>query len=121
MREHRAPACPLCDLDSLEGLRQGTDLVDLDEQRIRNTPFDPIAQAARIGHEHIVADKLNRAAELMREKAPAVPIVLGHAIFDRDDRISANEIGPVSDEAGSIERLALAGEAIGAVAVEFAR
>ena len=51
--------------------------------------LDALAQAARVGDEEVVADELDLAAELAGQQLPAVPIVLGHAVLDRDDRDSA--------------------------------
>src|SRR4029077_11701458 len=53
VRKYSAPARPRGGLDRLEGLGQGADVVDLDEQRIGDAALDPIAQPARIGDENI--------------------------------------------------------------------
>src|SRR5271156_6004939 len=102
MRKNRPPARPLCDLDGFERLRQSADLVDLDEQRISDAAPDPVAQPLRVGDEQIVADELDRAAELMRQLRPAVPVILGHSVLDRYDWVTANQIDPIGNKTGSI-------------------
>ena len=57
----------------------------------------------------------------VRERLPAVPIVLGHAVLDGDDRIARGEIGIKLGHAAGLERLALAFQMIFAVAEEFGR
>ena len=47
---------------------------------------------------------------------PAVPVLLGHAVLDRDDRVPADDVGPVVGHLRRRERAALAGEHVGAVA-----
>src|SRR6202022_88300 len=120
MRKNRTPARSLCDLDRFKRLRQSPDLIDLDEQRVGDTARDPVAQPLRVGDEQIVSDELDRTAELARKLSPAVPVILGHSVLDRHDRVTVDEIRPIADEAGSIEGFALSGEMIGAIAVEFA-
>ena len=52
------------------------------------TPLvDPSLQDLRVGDEHIVADQLHAVAERLRQQLPAVPVALGEAVLDRDDRI----------------------------------
>src|SRR5262249_15943149 len=97
------------------------DLVHLNEQRIGNATADPVAQTLRIGDKDVVADELDSSAELCREHSPALPIVLGHSVLDRDDWVAPDKVGPVGDKPRRIEGFALAREAIGAVAVKFAR
>src|SRR5690349_10117522 len=119
MRKYRPPARSLCNFDGLERLRKRADLVDLDEKRIGDAATDPVAQPLRVGDEQIVPDELDIASEFARQLSPAFPIVLGHSVLDRHDRIAADEIGPIGDEPGGIEGLALSGETIGSLAIEF--
>src|ERR1700682_1567630 len=65
-----------------EGLRQGPDLVDLDQDRIGDTFGNALFENLGVGHEQIVADQLHFLAEPVGEQLPAVPIVLGHAVLD---------------------------------------
>ena len=107
-------------LDRLKGFRQGADLVDLDQDRVGNTFRDAAAQPLRIGDEQIVADELHLAAQFLGQCRPTAPIVLIHAVFDRQDRIARHEICEIADHAVGIERLALARQLILAVLEELA-
>src|ERR1017187_10088921 len=73
--------------DGREGLRQGPDLVDLDQNRISDSFSDALFENPGVGDEQIVADELHFLAELVGKQLPTVPVVLGHAILDRYDRI----------------------------------
>ena len=55
------------------------------------------------------------------ERLPAVPVVLVHAVLDRDDRVARAEVGPVVGELAGGERAALVLEHVGAVLVDLAR
>ena len=50
--------------DGLQRLRQGADLVDLDQHRVGGALVDAAFDPARISHEQIVADQLDAAAQL---------------------------------------------------------
>ena len=58
-------------------------------------PSMPRSKMLRVGDEQIVAHQLDLLAERVGQQLPAVPIVFGHAVFDRDDgRILAHPVGP---------------------------
>ena len=59
-------------------------------------------------------------ADRAGEMSPAVPVVLGHAVLDRHDRVALDEVLPVADELVGAEHLAFAIEVVGAVAVQLA-
>ena len=67
---------------AFERLGQCADLVHFDQ----NGVGDPLLDAARenlgVGDVDIVADKLNFLAERIGHELPAIPIVLGHAVFN---------------------------------------
>ncbi len=76
-------------------LGQGADLVDLDQQRIGAAAFDALGQTGGVGDEKIIAHQLNLAAQRLGQRLPSLPIILGTAILDGDDRIVAHQIGQV--------------------------
>ena len=90
------------------------------EHRVGDAAVDALLQAAGVGDEQVVADELDPAAERLGQRRPAVPVVLGHAVLDRHDRVGVDEPGPVLDQLVGAEHLALAGEVVAAVAVELA-
>ena len=63
---------------------------------------------------------LDLAAQRLGQLLPAVPVVLGAAVLDRDDRIAADQLLVVLHHARRIERLALAGQHVFAVVEELA-
>ena len=58
--------------------------------------------------EDVVADDLDAVAERGGVRHPSLPVLLGHAVLDRDDRVAVDELGPVRDELAGRERPALA-------------
>ena len=72
----------------------------------------PVRDAARedlgVRHEDVVADEQDLLAELLRQRLPALPVALGQAVLDRDDRVRRDEVRPVPDHAVGRERLLLA-------------
>ena len=48
----------------------------------------PIVEPLRVGHEQIVADELDLVADQVGQRLPALEIVLGHAVLDREDRVA---------------------------------
>ena len=61
----------------------------------------PAAEPLGVGDEQVVADELHAVAELLGERGPAVPVVLGHAVLDRDDRVAVAQVGEVVGELGA--------------------
>ena len=108
-------------LDRIERFRQRADLVDLHQDRIGDAHADAVAQARRVGHEQIVTDELAGRTDLVGQRLPAVPVVLGHAVLDREDRVLACEFGEVIGHGFRLERPAFACELVLAVLEEFGR
>ena len=88
---------------AMRGLHRGerfcerSDLVDLHEQRIGDAHLHAFGQARDIGDEEIVADELDLFADGVGELLPALPVVLGHAVLNRHDRIGAGKFGEIGD------------------------
>ena len=80
----------------------------------------PRLQALGVGDEQIVADQLHRAPQALGERLPAVPVLLVHAVLDRDDRIARGEVRPVVGQLLRAQRAALVLEHVAALAVELA-
>ena len=59
--------------DRVERLAERADLVDLDEDRIRDAGVDALGEALRIGHEEVVADELDARAEPLASAAASRP------------------------------------------------
>src|SRR5712692_4133579 len=72
-------------LDGLDRFGYRADLVELDQNGVGNLLRNPPRKNLRIGYKDVVADQLQLAAELLCKALPAVPVVLGHSVFERDD------------------------------------
>ena len=81
----------------------------------------PRRQALGVGDEQVVAHQLHPAAELGGQVGPAVPVLLGHAVLDRHDRVLVAQVDQVVGELDRAERAALAGQHVLAVAEELRR
>ena len=60
-------------LHAVERLGQRADLVDLDEHAVRDAVLDAVRQDRAVGHEHVVADELDLAAEALRDRRSSRP------------------------------------------------
>src|SRR5579862_2826345 len=119
VRHHRRVAVRLREPHRGDRLGERADLIHLDEDRVGDAAVDPVLQTRRIGDEDVVADELDARAEALRRRAPAVPVVLGVAVLDRDDREPVDETGP---ELGHLRGRRLSTlEAVDAVGVELGR
>ena len=77
----------------------------------------PLRQALDVGDEQVVADELDLVAQLFGQQLPAVPVVLGQAVLDGDDRDTAGPSRPTrSTICAEVSLLAaLAAQQVGAV------
>jgi len=85
------------DADRLERLRERPDLVELDQDGVRDALFDALAQDRRVRHEQVVSHELGAGAQPASQRGPAVPVVLGEAILDRHHRVARDPVLPESD------------------------
>ncbi len=108
-------------IDSLERLGQRADLVHLDQHRVGDALGDAIGQTDGVGHEQVVADQLNLVAQFLGQQFPTGPVVLGHAVLDRDDRVVVAEFRQIVGVFLGRQRNAFAFHLILAVDVIFGR
>ena len=92
VRHDRGVAGRQRQFDGVEGLAQRADLVDLHEDRVGDAAVDAPPEPVDIGDEHVVAHELDATAERGRERGPAVPVLLAHAVLDGDDRVPVHEV-----------------------------
>ena len=89
MRHHRRVAGALRHVHGVERLGQRADLVDLDQDRIGDALLDALASAAStLVTNRSSPTSWHLLAERFGQRLPAVPVVLRHAVLDRDDRIA---------------------------------
>mgnify|MGYP006883761259 CR=1 FL=1 len=60
-------------LDGVEGLGDGADLVELDQQGVGGAELDALSQTCRVGDQQVVADELQTIAELGGDGSPVFP------------------------------------------------
>ena len=92
----RAVAGVARDRDRVERLGQRPDLVELDQDRVRDAALDPLAQDRRVGDEDVVADELQAIAEPLGELAPAIPVALRHPVLEGQHRVALGDPSPSS-------------------------
>lgn len=108
-------------IHGVQRLGQGADLVDLDQDGIGQALAYARGQTARIGHEQVIAHQLNAITQTVRQQLPAIEVVLGATVLDRDDGEALDQIGQVADHAVGVEGLALARQVVLAVLEELGR
>src|SRR5437868_1126361 len=122
MRDYRGVAIATCKIDCIQRLADRTDLVDLDEDGIRDALVDAFLQALGIGDEQVVANQLNFVTSELGKFLPTFPVIFGEAVLDGNDRIV---IRPLRPEARHIfrgfSRLVGLFEDVLAVLIELAR
>jgi hypothetical protein len=121
VRHHAGVPGAVRRLDRFERLSQGPDLIDLDQERIGHPARNALLQDGPVRHKQIIADELHLRPERVREGLPPVAVTLGHAVLNRDDRITAAQLLVEAHHPGAIERSTLSGQHIAAVLEELAR
>src|SRR5262249_45412868 len=119
MRDHGSVSRRGREPDGVERLRDGADLIQLDEDRVGDAAGDAVGKALLVRDEEVVADELDLFAELVGQELPAVPIVLRDPVLDRDDGVLVAEARVDADELRGGPWLLI--ERVTAVGVKFAR
>jgi hypothetical protein len=81
-------------LDGVEGLGEGADLVDLDEDAVGGALVQAPLDALDVGDEQVVPDQLELVVEGLGEGGPACPVVLGQAVLDGDEGVLESRLRP---------------------------
>src|SRR4051794_38720962 len=79
-------------LDGVQRLGEGTDLVYLYENRVGRAGFNPLLQKLHIGNEQVVTNQLDLVSKFFRQFFPVLPVALGATIFDADDGVTSAEL-----------------------------
>ena len=69
-------------VDRIQCFAEGSNLIDLDENRIPTSFGDSTAQEFWIRHKEIVANNLNLRSQQSCHRLPTIPVALGETIFD---------------------------------------
>ena len=94
---NRAPSRTLAGFHGLDGLGQRADLIDLYQQGVRGIFLDRFTDAFGIGHQQVITNNLDFIPQFLCHKLPGSPVILGMAIFDRDDGIVIDPLRPELD------------------------
>ena len=119
---HRAVAAAVRQVDRVERLGERADLVDLDQQRVGRASRRCRA-ASRSG---LVTNRSSptictRSPSARGQRRPAVPVVLGQRVLDRDERVGVDQLAR-STPIISLGRLRLLpSKRVAAVGVELGR
>ncbi len=79
-------------LDRVQRLAQGADLVRFDQNRVCALLVDAALDSLDVGHEDVVADQLDQVAETLGQHPPTCPLVLGEAVLDHHEREARDEV-----------------------------
>merc|ERR1719375_1179895 len=82
---HHAPAVLLAQLHRVDGLGDGADLVDLEEERVAGLVVNRAPHARDVGHGEVIAHHLRRPPDPLREEGPGGPVVLVEGVLDGDE------------------------------------
>src|SRR5664280_2054395 len=108
MADHAAVAAAVRYVHGVQGLGQGADLVEIDQQRVGAALSDALQQPLRVGDEQVVADDLDARSQLVGQPLPAVPVALVERIFEGDDRVRRDQLVVVCGHLFGRPRRALA-------------
>ena len=92
MGHHGAVAVAVRELYGIEGLGQGTNLVDLYEQRVGRLLINALLQASRVGDKEVIADDLDLIANSGGQGGVAFPVVFLQWVLDGHDGVLVDEL-----------------------------
>src|SRR6516164_5649801 len=98
MADHGRVAILFGKFDGIQGFSQRADLVQLNQNRIRDTLPDPLAKEFDIGYEQIITHELDLCAKSCCQLLPARPVVFRTAVLDRDNWILGTKFLIKGDE-----------------------
>ena len=81
--------------DGFQRLGYRADLIELDQDGVAASQFDPLFQSFCIGYKKIVPDKLHPVSQLFRQDLPSVPVLLVQPVLNGIDRIFRGQDLPV--------------------------
>jgi hypothetical protein len=90
VRNHDTPASGEGVLGGVDGLGNGTDLVDLEEKSVASLGLDSLLDELRVGDGKVIADNLEVGG--LVEVAPGLPVVLGEGVLDGDNGVLGGEL-----------------------------
>src|SRR5690606_37239571 len=88
--DHDAPASSIGVLCGLDRLAEGTNLVDLEEERVASLLLDSSLDADGVGDSQVITNNLE--VGVLVEVSPGFPVVFGKGVFDGDDVVLLGEL-----------------------------
>ena len=89
VRNHDTPASTEGILGGLDGLSDGTDLVDLEEESVARLLLDGLLDELGVGDCQIITDDLEVGG--LVEVRPGLPVILSEGVLDGDDGVLLGE------------------------------
>ncbi len=83
------------------------------QQRIAGFILNAAADTLGVGDEQIIANDLDLVSQLAGHQLPGSPVILRQAVFDRDDRIVVDPLGPEFNHLLAGQLLAFLAQVVG--------
>lgn len=90
VRNHDTPGGSEGVLGSLDGLGDGTDLVDLEEKGVASLGLNGLLDEGGVGDGQVITNNL--LVVDLAEVGPGLPVVLGEGVLDRDNGVLGSEL-----------------------------
>lgn len=90
MGDHDTPAVGVGVLGGLDGLGEGTDLVDLEEKGVARLELDGLLDAEGVGDSQVITDNLEVGG--LVEVAPGLPVVLSEGVLNGDNGVLGSQL-----------------------------
>src|SRR6266478_2103718 len=120
MRDYSGEGSTFRHLNGCERLRQRTNLIELNQDRISRMFLNTAFETRRIRHEQIIAYQLDAITQALAQVRPALPIILGKAIFDSDNWVLVNPLLIEVHHLAGSQGATLSRQDIFALVIEFA-
>lgn len=88
--DHDTPAVGVGVLGGLDGLGEGTDLVDLEEEGVARLELNGLLDAQGVGDSQVITDNLEVRG--LVEVAPGLPVILSEGVLDGDDGVLGSQL-----------------------------
>ncbi len=105
--------------DRIQCFGEGANLVQFDQDRVAGGLANAPVEAGSVGDVEVITNQLHLVAQARGQLLPTIPVILGKAILDRDDRVFPGSIGIPVDEFVSSQRAALTRQHVLAVFEEL--
>jgi hypothetical protein len=90
VRNHDTPGGSEGVLGSLDGLGDGTDLVDLEEKGVASLGLDGLLDERGVGDSQVITDNL--LVVDLTEVSPGLPVILSEGVLDGDNGVLGSEL-----------------------------